>query len=274
MLRFAGHATVSFRLGGKTVLTDPVLTSRVGPLARVRAPLDPAEWTGADLVVISHQHLDHLHLPSLRLLGRRTPIVVPHGVGPWLRQRGFTEVHELDVGEQLVDGGLRVTATSARHSGHRWGPRLRHGPQAPALGYLLEGDGLRAYFAGDTDLFAGMAELAPVDLALLPVWGWGLDLGPGHLDPGRAARAVGLLRARLAVPVHWGTLAMAGLTRGKGRLAERMRRLLVEPPHLFARAVAAAGHDTVVPVLRPGSALTHDFRKTRTAQQTERRAVD
>ena len=70
---------------------------------------------------------------------------------------------------------------------------------------MIEGDGRRVYFAGDTDLFDGMADLAPVDVALLPIWGWGPTMGPGHMDPARAAQAAALLRARLAIPIHWGT---------------------------------------------------------------------
>jgi L-ascorbate metabolism protein UlaG (beta-lactamase superfamily) len=74
-----------------------------------------------------------------------------------------------------------------------------------ALGYLIRGS-RQIYFAGDTDLFEGMATLAPrLDIALVPIWGWGPSLGPGHLDPRRAAEALRLLRPRLAVPIHWGT---------------------------------------------------------------------
>ncbi len=97
-----------------------------------------------------------------------------------------------------------------------------------------------------------MQELPELDVALLPVWGWGPTLGPGHLTPSRAAAAVGVLRPRVAVPVHWGTLALRGLTRVPRGPGERMRRLLVEPPREFAAAVAAADGPTRVEVTRPG----------------------
>jgi L-ascorbate metabolism protein UlaG (beta-lactamase superfamily) len=103
-----------------------------------------------------------------------------------------------------------------------------------------------------------MAGFGPLDAALLPVWGWGLTLGPGHLDPHRAAEAVGLLRPRVAVPVHWGTLAVNGLPQVPGRIGTRMRRLLVEPPRRFAAAVAAAGERTRVLVTEPGAAVALD----------------
>ncbi|UQS26774.1 MBL fold metallo-hydrolase [Amycolatopsis thermalba] len=247
VLRFLGHSTVRMEIAGRVVLTDPVLTRTVGGLVRVAPPLDPAAYADVDLVLISHLHGDHLHVPSLRLLGRHVPVVVPRGAGGWLRRRGFAEVAELDIGERLSLGDLRVTAVRAEHSGHRWGPRFTHGPQARASGHVVEAPGVRVYVAGDTDLHDGMAELAPVDVALLPVWGWGPNLGPGHLDPARAAEAVARVRPRVAVPVHWGTLAVPGVAR-----TPRMRRLLVDPPRTFAATVAERGLETVVAVTEPG----------------------
>ncbi|SDY39364.1 L-ascorbate metabolism protein UlaG, beta-lactamase superfamily [Modestobacter sp. DSM 44400] len=251
-LHFLGHSTVRVELAGRTVLTDPLLTRGLGPLRRVVAPPEPASWAGVDLVVVSHLHNDHLHLPSLRRLGRRIPIVVPRGAGGWLRRHGFSAVEELAPGESLTDGALTVTATPAVHSGHRWGPRFTHGPQAPAVGHLLSGEGTSVYLAGDTDLFHGMVSLGPVDVAVLPVWGWGTSLGPGHLDPLRAAEAVALLRPRVVVPVHWGTLAVGGLTTLPTPWRARMRALLTEPPRTFAAAVAAGRSGAAVALTAPG----------------------
>ena len=268
-LDFLGHSTVRVELAGRTVLTDPLLTAGLGPLRRVVAPPPAASWDGVDLVLVSHLHGDHLHLPSLRRLGRRVPVVVPRGAGRWLRGKGFTAVEELAPGQTLTDGGLTVTATEARHSAHRWGPRLTHGPHAPAMGHLLRGAGrsvhepgrtVSVYLAGDTDLFPGMAGLgsdprtgSALDVAVLPVWGWGPTLGPGHLDPLRAAEAVARLRPRIAVPVHWGTLALAGLPSLPGPWRARMRALLTEPPRQFAAAVAAGGSGATVALTLPGT---------------------
>jgi L-ascorbate metabolism protein UlaG (beta-lactamase superfamily) len=256
-LHFLGHSTVRVELAGKTVLTDPLLTRRLGPLRRVVAPLAPSAWAGVDLVLISHLHNDHLHLRSLRLLGRSTPIVVPRGAGRWLTRQGFTAVEELTPGESLTDGGLTVTATHADHAAHRWGPRLTHGPHAPAVGHLLSGGGTTVYAAGDTDLFPGMTDLGTegIDVALLPVWGWGPSLGPGHLDPAGAAAAVQQLRPHVAVPVHWGTFAVAGLTSLPSPWRARMRALLAEPPRRFAAAVAAAGPAPHIALTAPGSVV-------------------
>jgi L-ascorbate metabolism protein UlaG (beta-lactamase superfamily) len=259
-MRFLGHSTVRIDVAGRTVLTDPVLTGRVGPLARVVPPVDSDAWSDVDVVLISHLHGDHLHLPSLRMLGRGTRLVVPRGAGSWLRRRGFTDVQEIAADEQLTDGDLRITATHAEHSGHRWGPRLTHGPDTTAMGHLLEAPGARVYAAGDTDLFPAMGDLGdtPLDVALLPVWGWGPALGPGHLDPLRAARAVELLRPAVAVPVHWGTLAPRGLSRLPHHWGRTMRHRLVRPPHEFAAAVATTSVRTRVVVVPPGGQIPLD----------------
>jgi L-ascorbate metabolism protein UlaG (beta-lactamase superfamily) len=131
----------------------------------------------------------------------------------------------------------------AIHSGKRE-PR---GPVALAVGYVIDAGAATLYFAGDTDIFPGMADLVPgeLDVALIPVWGWGLVLGDGHLNPRGAADAVALLRPRYAVPIHWGTFAVAGLHRLK---FQRMRT----PPLEFADAVAALGLDTEVLITQPG----------------------
>lgn len=257
-MRFLGHSTLWIRMGGRVVLTDPVLTARIGPLRRVVPAVSAAEVADVSLVLISHLHADHLHIASLRRLPRDARVVVPRGAGDWLRRKGVPRVEELGVGEALTEGGLRVLGLPADHSGHRWGPRLTHGPDSAAMGHLLEADGLRVYVAGDTGLFDGLDDVAaqgPIDLAALPVWGWGPNLGPGHLDPAGAAEAVRRLRPAAAVPVHWGTLAVTGLCELPGRPGAKMRRLLVEPPNAFADEVASAGHPTRVLVVPPGGAV-------------------
>ena len=245
-LTFLGHSTILMELGGLRILTDPVLFDRVRLLRRVGSPLDPDLYLRIDLALVSHLHLDHFDVRSLRCLGPGVQLVVPIGAGRLLRQLGFARVAELRPGETLAEGSLSVTATSAVHGGLR--PPF--GPRAAAVGYLVQSGTFRIYFAGDTDLFAGMAEFAQgLDVALLPVWGWGPTLGRGHLDPRRAAQALALLRPRYAIPIHWGTLWPLGLGRVRpGRFSE--------PPLEFA-ALAAEGHpDVAVLVMPPGESVT------------------
>jgi L-ascorbate metabolism protein UlaG (beta-lactamase superfamily) len=199
-LTWLGHSTVLIELDGTRVLTDPVLRRRVMHLVRTTKVPDDA-LDAIDLVVVSHAHWDHLDLPSLRRVGRRVTVVVPKGVRRLLASRGFRNVVEVVDGSDLEVAGVRLRATYAEHDAGR-GPL---GFKSPALGYVLEGS-RSIYFAGDTDLFDGMSGLASdLDLALVPIAGWGPRLPAGHLDPERAAEAVRRLRPRRAIPVHWGT---------------------------------------------------------------------
>lgn len=243
-LTYVGHATVLLDLGGVRLLTDPVLRSRVAHLRRQGPAPDPPR--DLDAVLISHLHRDHLDLPSLRMLDRRARLVAPRGAGEFLRRHGHREVTELAAGESTDVGGARITATPALHDGRR---RPFGGPVAAPVGFQVEAAGRRVYFAGDTDLFDGMADLAGgLDLALVPVWGWGPALGAGHLDPVGAAQAVAMLQPRLAVPIHWGSLFRADLTR-------RRPELLRDPPRDFAAQVAAVAPGVEVRVVEPGASL-------------------
>jgi L-ascorbate metabolism protein UlaG (beta-lactamase superfamily) len=208
-ITYVGHGTVLIELDGARLLTDPVLRRRVGPLVR-HGPV-PAAAVAEDLdaVLISHLHHDHADLGSLRRLGRETRMLVPPGSRAFFEHHGFGAVLELAPGESSQVGAVEVTAVEADHDG---GSR-RFAKSPRAIGFLVRGRS-SVYFAGDTDLFAGMGDLDPdLDLALLPIWGWGPSVGDGHLDPPSAARAAALLAPRLAVPIHWGTLYPFGLRR-------------------------------------------------------------
>lgn len=153
------------------------------------------------------------------------------------------EIREIQLGETVTIGDVEVTGVPAVHDGYR----DRHrGREIVPLGYVIRKSGRTVYFAGDTDLFPGMSELGPLDLALLPVWGWGVSVGAGHLDPQRAARALEMLRPRLAVPIHWGTFYPLGLRRLRPEP-------LSEPPLEFARLAKRLAPGVEVRVLEPGS---------------------
>jgi L-ascorbate metabolism protein UlaG (beta-lactamase superfamily) len=243
-LTWLGHATVEIDLGGTRLLTDPVLGRRAGLLRRVAPALPPAAVRRPDAILISHLHSDHVDLPSLRRIGTDVPILASTGAAPWLRRRGFGDVRALAPGDAVSVGGVGVRAVEAIHDGRRW----RYGAEADALGFLVEGSP-SAYFAGDTDLFPAMADLAGhVDIALLPVSGWGSTLGPGHLDPERAARAAGVIRPGLAIPIHWGTLGVPW--------SRPDRDARSEPAREFAAAAQRLAPDVEVLVLEPGQRVT------------------
>jgi L-ascorbate metabolism protein UlaG (beta-lactamase superfamily) len=189
-------------------------------------------------VLISHVHFDHLDLRSLEDLGRRVALVVPRGAGKLLERRGFTDVTEVIEGSEVKLNRIRVQVTHAEHDADR-GPL---GVKAPALGYVVRGS-RNVYFAGDTDLFDGMAELGTdMDVALLPVAGWGPRLPPGHLDAAGAAEAVRRLRPRIAVPIHWGTF----------KPFYSRTHHATAPGEQFAETVHALAPNVEVRVLRPG----------------------
>ena len=173
--------------------------------------------------------------------------MIPRGLRRHVAKLGFDRVVELTAGEGTEIAGLPIAATRADHDSRRH----PFGPPAEAVGYLLGQPGRQIYFAGDTDVFPEMATLAEdLDMALLPVWGWGPTLGPGHLDPRGAAEALKLIRPRLAIPIHWGTLFPFALDRLRGKVG-----LLSDPPHEFARAAADLAPEVDVQVLQPGEAL-------------------
>ena len=225
---------------GVTLLTDPVLRSRVAHLRRHGpAPEVPRK---IDAVLISHLHHDHLDTGSLRRLPDRPRVIGPRGAGKVIRALGLS-VDELEAGDVAEVGGLRVEAVPAVHDSRRLPLR---GPEAQPLGFVI-GRAPSVYFAGDTDVFPEMEALAPVDVALLPVAGWGPRLGPGHMNPERAAQAVALLRARVAVPIHWGTLHPRLTRRGEW---------FSSPGEEFAAQVAAVAPGAEVRVLRPGESTS------------------
>lgn len=206
-LRWLGHSTVLLELGGARLLTDPLLRGRILHLRRA-VPLVDEPLDRLDAVLLSHLHYDHLDPPSLRKLDRGITVVVPRGAGRVVRGAGFASVEELTAGDSLELGRVTVRAVPAEH-----GSRRVFGARSEALGYVVEG-ARSVYFPGDTDLYPEMAGLAPgLDVALLPIWGWGPSLGPGHLDPSRAAEALALLRPRIVVPIHWGTYYPVQATR-------------------------------------------------------------
>jgi L-ascorbate metabolism protein UlaG (beta-lactamase superfamily) len=226
---------VLVELDGARLLTDPVLRGRLAHLRWAASPA-PGMPESVDAVLVSHVHWDHLDVPSLARLGRRTRLLVPRGAGGLLRRRRFRNVEELGAGDEAQVGDVAVKAVPAVHEARR----LPLGPPADSLGFVLSGS-QRVYFAGDTDLFDGMTELRPLDVALVPISGWGPKTGPGHLDPERAVRALELVAPRIAVPIHWGTLHRIGAPLPPE-----------EPAVEFARLAGRVAPDVDVRVLRPG----------------------
>jgi L-ascorbate metabolism protein UlaG (beta-lactamase superfamily) len=211
-LTWLGHSTVVLDVGGTRLLTDPLLRRHAGVLRR-RGP-KPAvlNWERPDAVLLSHLHHDHAELRSLRMLPPDVPIITAQANARWLRARGLKGMAPGDDGWASVGAshGTRVRLCEARHHSRP----MPHRPNE-ANGHLVRSASGVIWIAGDTSLFDGLTELGrdaggAIDLAIVPVSGWGPRLSGGHLDPVQAAEACARVGARCAVPVHWGTLHAPG----------------------------------------------------------------
>ncbi len=244
-----GHSTVTVSDGGTRVLTDPVLTGGVAHLRRRRGPIPAPAARDADVVLISHLHSDHLHVRSLRSLADDIPLVVPRGARaavPGLRLLADRDIREVVPGDVVEVGSVRVRVVPAEHDGHRvpWAHR-----SVTPVGYVIAGTAV-TYFAGDTDLYDGMAAaVGRCDVALLPVGGWGPGLGEGHMNSARAAQAAARLEVPDAVPIHFGTLWPIGLD----RIAPDE---FLPPGARFRAAAARAAPGTTVHELTPGQTVS------------------
>lgn len=243
-LTWVGHSTGLIDVDGYRVITDPLLTRRVAHLRR-RCDLPEPASVDVDLVLISHGHMDHLHLPSLRMLRPDARVVTPVGTGRLVEKAGFSDVVEVVPRDSVRSGPATIDVVPAVHKSGR-GPHSR--VEATPVGYVVGIDGVRVYFAGDTDLFAGMADLTAIDVALIPIWGWGSTIGEGHLDPARAVEATGLIDPAAVVPIHWGTYAPEDARR-------RQPRWLDEPIGRFVDAIERSELADRLRLLRPGESI-------------------
>ena len=215
-----GHATILIQTDGYNIITDPVFSERVGPFPwtgprRVRAPgVSLDALPRIDVVLLSHNHYDHLDMRTLVQLHRRwTPVVVTGlGNGRYLARAGIHQVIELDWWKSCeLAPGLRLTYVPAQHWSHRW-PLDRR--KALWGGHVVQSPAGSVYFAGDTGYpgdFKGIRErLGPPDIALLPIGAYEPRwfMGPQHLNPDDAVRAHLDLAARVSVAMHWGVFHM------------------------------------------------------------------
>jgi L-ascorbate metabolism protein UlaG (beta-lactamase superfamily) len=233
-ITWIGHATVLIELDGTRLLTDPILRNRIAHLRSTRPTPSREELGRIDAALVSHAHRDHLDVRSLLRLGDGVTVVAARGAIRSLRRRGFRgTVDPVDEGDDRLVGTVTVHATPALH-----------GRPGSGVGFLVRGSST-VYFAGDTDVFPEMEGLAdPLDVALLPIWGWGPTLGEGHLDPEGAAEAVRLLRPRVVIPIHWGSLHPLGMSGAA---------FLRDPPNVFAHLVRERAPEVEVRLLQPGA---------------------
>jgi L-ascorbate metabolism protein UlaG (beta-lactamase superfamily) len=209
-----GHATVLLNIHGALVLTDPVLEPRigigrgfakVGPRRLVEPALRPQELPALDLVLLSHAHMDHTDLGTLRRIRATTPVVVQSGNRDLVRR--FREVYELEWGEQADVAGMRLESTPARH----WGARMFTDQHRGYGGFLLQKAGRTVLFAGDTaytDALTPLGRRGGIDLAILPIGAYDPWIA-NHASPEQAWAMFKALGAEYVLPIHHSTFRLS-----------------------------------------------------------------
>ena len=230
---FVGHSTVVIEVDGVRVLTDPLLRRQVAHLRR-ESRVEPESLGAIDAVLVSHAHRDHLDLPSLAALAAETLLVVPAGLGKLLGRHGHANVTEVTCGDTLTIGGVEIQALPAVHDGRRAPVLASRAARRSAMRFS---GSRRVYFAGDTELFDDMDGLvADLDLALIPIWGWGPSLGRGeHLDPATAARAIAP-----APPTHRDPDSLGDVRAASAHHARHAGASSTSPPVAFAEGGRAS----------------------------------
>ena len=237
-----GHSTVLLKIDGFTILTDPIFSERVGLDFRlftlglkrlVALALKPWQLPRVDLVLLSHAHMDHFDLPSLRgLESRATSVITAAKTSDLLRVKHYREVHELEWGQQARLGPVRCRAFQVKH----WGARLRTDNFRGYNGYLIEAGRYRVIFAGDTaltDNFRSLRDSRPVDLAIMPIGSYNPWVR-NHCTPEQALRMGNDARAEFFIPVHHQTFQLSReplwepIERFYSALGNRTDRLAVE----------------------------------------------
>jgi L-ascorbate metabolism protein UlaG (beta-lactamase superfamily) len=206
-----GHAGFLVQIGGQNILIDPNWALWHGPVKRVSHPsVTAAALPYIDLVLITHAHFDHLHLPSLRAIAAGQPIIVPEGVGSIVKRCAFSKITELGCWQTAHFRNLEITLTPARH----WGARMIHDTFRKFGGYLLRDEERTVFHCGDSSLFDGFTEIgrrADIDVALMPIGAYDAPSGRAvHMNPEEALDAFDMLGARHMIPMHYGTFPLGG----------------------------------------------------------------
>lgn len=232
-----GHATVLINFFGRRIITDPVFSERIGlnvanlftigPKRLVYPALSFEEIPTIDLILLSHAHMDHLDVPTLRQFDRRTPVVIAKNTFDVIEDLGFQEVYELDWGEVAQIGDLRVEALEVKHFGWRypWEKDRSRGywDGRSYNAYLISKNGKHFVFGGDTayqEFFKKLGERnLPIDVALMPIGAYDPWI-KNHCTPEQAMEMTNHMHARYILPMHWSTFIQS-----EEPTAEPMERL-------------------------------------------------
>jgi L-ascorbate metabolism protein UlaG (beta-lactamase superfamily) len=208
-----GHATVLLRVGDLTILTDPVLSNRVGvglglitggPHRLVAPALAPHDLPPIDLILVSHAHFDHLDRPTLCRLSKDTPVITAHHTLDLIRDLGFRRIAELQWGESLDVAGVTISAREIRH----WGARTFLDRHRGFNAYLLQSSRHRVLYGGDTAYHDHFKDLRRVDLAILGIGGYDPYVA-SHATPEQAWAMANHMNADHLLPMHHSTFRLS-----------------------------------------------------------------
>jgi L-ascorbate metabolism protein UlaG (beta-lactamase superfamily) len=208
-----GHATILLRIGEMTILTDPVMVNRVGvglglltggPRRLVAPALGVRELPPLDLILISHAHFDHLDRPTLTQLPKNVPVITAHHTMDLIRDLGFRRATEMQWGERLQLGPLRITAIEANHWGARTFTDCHRGYNA----YLIETDHRRVLYGGDSAYHDRYRDLEKVDLGIVGIGAYDPYIA-AHATPEQAWTMANHARAAHILPMHHSTFRLS-----------------------------------------------------------------
>ncbi|AWB45997.1 MBL fold metallo-hydrolase [Paenibacillus sp. CAA11] len=236
-ITWIGHSTFFIQYEGLNIITDPVWAPRMGLQRRLGTPGVPiGEVPQIDLILISHSHYDHMHVSSIRrLYGSETRVIVPAGLKRKMERKGFSRCQELNWWEDITFGNLKLSFVPTQHWTRRtpfdtntshWGGFVLEG-----IGEHREGRPPVIYFAGDSGYFKGFEEIGSrfaIDVALLPIGAYEPEwfMTSQHTTPEEALQAFVDVKAKLMIPMHYGTFRLADDTAREAldRLEEDRKR--------------------------------------------------
>ena len=235
-----GHSTVLLKIDGTVILTDPVFSTRVGlnfgpmtiGLKRLVEPaLEIPHMPTPDVVLLSHAHMDHFDIPSLRSLeSRSTRVVTAAHTSDLLRTNRYGDVQELAWGESTQIGEVSIRAFEVKH----WGARMRSDTHRGFNGYLIETPTRRVIFGGDTAMTAAFKAIhssRSVDLAIMPIGAYNPWIG-AHCTPEQALKMANDAGAEMILPVHHQTFQLS--SEPLNEPIERLSEALVRTPERLA----------------------------------------